>query len=301
VRKKCKIISMTGDMEIVDGYSSETLFSTDISAPNVKTQALTEATGYYATQQAARYYASAFVEMAFNNDYIENKNTNFSNTAAQLSFISSGVGAQDVSGMLIEGSFWYNEAKDYGSFEDYYAATKYEKTSRTLAWMPLPVQWEGSVTEGNGKAPTLLATDGYAFINGRFKNNEAVSSASKDFLKFLYTDEELSAFTATTGVAKCAIDYELLPADYEKLDDFQEGVWKMRSEGTVINQGGTAGTFLRNSKTLSIGTLAQIVRPKTNATYDSILSLLRTRNYGTKDYFDATCLDATEWSDYYQG
>lgn len=294
--------SMTGDMEIVDGYEEEMLFGSEVAAPKVKTQTVTEATGYYVTQQVARYYASAFVELAYNNDFIERKNTNFSNISAQTAFINSGVGATDVSGMLIEGSFWYNEAKDYNLFENYFAATQNAKTSRKLGWMPLPVQWSGSVTEGNGSAPTLLDASGAAmFVNGRFANNEAVVNACKDFIKFLYTDAELSAFTGATGVVRGGLNYELTQADYNRMDDFQKNIWDMRKEGTVIFPGSNTTTFLNNSSTWSIGTVAPIVRPRTNATYDSILSLLRTGNYNAKDYFVATSITEVKWSEYYQG
>ena len=292
--------TMNGNMEIVDGFEG-TIFNSSVDAPKTKTQVVTEATGYYATQQAARYYASAFIELAYNNGFIVNKNTNFSNTAAQKEFIESGVGATSVSGMLIEGSYWYNEAKSYDMFNKYYAATKFEKTSRSLGWMPLPVQLEGSVTEGNGKAPTMLDTAGSAaLVNGRFANNEAVVAACKDFIKFLYTDEELSAFTGDTGVAKSGMEYELDDEDYKKLDDFQKGIWAMREEGNVISQGSNTPTFRNNSAAFMIRTLTPIVRPKTNATYDSVLALLRTGNYTAKDYFDVTSIKADKWGEYYK-
>ncbi len=293
--------TMRGDMEIVDGFSG-TLFGSDVVAPTTKTQAVTEATGYYASQQAARYYASAFVELAYKNGFIENDSTTFSNIAAQTAFINSGVGTTAVSGMFVEGSYWYNEAKDYGLFENYVTATKGEKTTRTLAWMPLPVQWSGSVTEGNGKAPTLLDTSGSSmFVNGRFANNSAVVEACKDFIKFLYTDGELSAFTSTTGVARGGMDYELSTADYEKMDSFQQNLWEMRTEGSVVSPGSKTATFLNNSSYFTVRTLCSILRPKTNATYATVLSLLRTGDYTAKDAFEATTLSADKWSEYYKG
>lgn len=85
------------------------------------------------------------------------------------------------------------------------------------------------------------------------------------------------------------------------MDDYQKNIWDMRKEGTVIFPGSNTTTFLNNSSTWSIGTVAPIVRPRTNATYDSILSLLRTGNYNAKDYFAATSITEDKWSGYYQG
>jgi hypothetical protein len=110
----------------------------------------------------------------------------------------------------------------------------------------------------------------------------------------------LSAFTGDTGVAKSGMEYELDDEDYKKLDDFQKGIWTMREEGKVISQGSNTPTFRNNSASFMIRTLTPIVRPKTNATYASVLSLLRTGNYTAKDYFEVTSIKADKWGEYYK-
>ena len=60
-------------------------------------------------------------------------------------------------GMLIEGSYWYNESDNVGNFTNYFTQTKTEE--RKISWMSLPTSLDVSVTEKNqGRKPTMVET-----------------------------------------------------------------------------------------------------------------------------------------------
>ena len=286
---------------VVDGYEETNLFNSDIPAPKMREVLLTEETGYYASQQVARYYTLAFMEIAFKNGYFESVEV-YSNTGAQSDFISNGIGNNDTYGMLIEGNYWINEASDDELFDDYYKSIRYEKDYRHIGWMPLPVQWAGSVTEGNGATPTMVdVAASYVFINNRFAKNAAISEACKDFLKFLYTDAELSHFTGTTGIAKSALQYALEKADKDKLSAFESSVLSMKSEGGIIYATADNPTFLGAYQQLRMGGNSPLLKPAFGGkSYNTVLEAMRIGK-SAKEIFEGTLLNATQWLDFYKG
>jgi hypothetical protein len=286
---------------VVDGYEETNLFNSTIPAPKMKEVLLTEETGYYASQQVARYYTLAFMEIAFKNGYFESVEV-YSNTGAQSDFISNGIGNNDTYGMLIEGNYWINEASDDKLFDDYYKSIRYEKDYRHIGWMTLPVQWAGSVTEENGATPTMVdVAASYVFINNRFAKNAAISEACKDFLKFLYTDAELSHFTGTTGIAKSALQYTLEKADKDKLSAFESSVLSMKSEGGIVYATADNPTFLGAYQQLRMGGNSPLLKPAFDGkTYNTVLEAMRIGK-SAKDIFEGTLLDATDWNGFYKG
>lgn len=291
----------SGTVTVVDGYEESNLFNSSVPAPKTKSVELTEATGYYVTQQAARYYTLAFLEIAFKEGYIERGSTTYDNVTAQQDFIANGVGANDTVGMLIEGNYWINEADDYELFDKYYAAIKNAKDYRKIGWLPLPAQWSGSVTEGNGSTPTMVdVSASYAFVNNRFSGNQAVVDVCKDFLKFLYTDSELSRFTGVTGVAKAALNYSLDSADQAKLDEFESSVWAMKKTGNVVYATASNATFQGSYNTLRLSGNSPLLRPIFDRQYETSLAAIRVGKTA-KEIFEKTALDATDWSEYYKG
>jgi hypothetical protein len=74
--------------------------------------------------------------------------------------------------------------------------------------------------EGEGKPQTLLEMNsGMLVINANVQSNPGLMQACKDFLKFLYTDAELSAYTAGTSILR-SMDYELDSDGQAELSSF---------------------------------------------------------------------------------
>ena len=114
---------------------------------------------------------------------------------------------------LLDGSYWYNEATEGDNYfqmlEDskYLVAGQYEE--RDVRVMPLPINFSETVVEGEGKPQTLLEMNAGMFvINKNVEKNPGLMRACKEFLKFMYTDAELSAYTAGTSILR-SMNYKL--------------------------------------------------------------------------------------------
>ncbi len=298
----------SGEVEVLTGYETTSVFSglRDFKRPKTQVKTIEAAEGYYASQNVNRYYALSFLKIAmdqgwFTEDAITGDKTNIQ---AQNDFVWSGYQGKEQIGMLIEGNYWYNESYTLNTvFEDFYYEND-EVEERKLAWMPLPVQLEGTIAEGNGKDCTLLDTaDGYAFLNKKMEGNSGLVKACKEFLKFLYTDDELSHFTGNTGIVRAHFDYDLIPDDYNKLTYFQKSIYdRVSSENTkMVFCSADNKTFNTNKSQLRISTAGRYFTPlidgKEYATFVSAYQAGKT----VKQAFESSYISAAEWVNYYKG
>ena len=294
--------TFNGTIDAVVGYSEENLFpGVDyIKKPIVEKVTVTPETGYRIWDMAARYYATALLEIIDTEGWFST--TAFrgsSHTEEQKYFIFSGTRLNGVEmekiGMLIEGNYWYNESVNSGNFEDYYAITA--TSERNIGWMSLPINVDTTVTEGNGKSAVLIETAlSNAFINGNIKDDESLVKACKSFLRYLYTDEELAAFTACTGVAK-AVNYELGDKEAE-LDSFQKTVWKAKTNNVVLYAGADNQTFRNSVGTFKLNAAATVFKYGSDKNY---LDPIHNRNITTKEIFEASKFTQAQWNTVYRG
>ena len=194
-----------GDIEAVTGFSdTEDLFTgldqygVSLPKPITETVTLTEATGYQVRNRVGRYYALAMLDIFEKAGWFnrESYTTTTLHTTTQDKFIFSGKAGNNYIGMLMEGSQWINEAIDSGSLANFYTYTgrSEETQERNIAWMPLPTQVYEPVEEGKGHETVLVdMTPTFAFINANIRSDGLVR-ACKDFLKFLYQEDELKYY-----------------------------------------------------------------------------------------------------------
>jgi len=255
--------TFNGEVEVVTGYSTQNAFEgiNYIKKPITEKITLTEATGYKSYDMVSRYYSHAFFEIAMREGWLSNdiSTPTVSHTGSQRNFIFSGIDDMPKVGMLVEGSYWYNESEDVNNFVDYTRYTRNEH--RNVAWMPLPVNVTEPVTEGNGRKTTFLDVSSTScFINAEVAKNPGLEKACKDFMKFLFTDAELSHFTEESGCAK-PMNYELLPEDYNSLSPYFRSLWDLRKESDVVLQYGENNAFRGNRSDLLIYCDTPICQP----------------------------------------
>ena len=288
------------EIEVITDWTQANLFEgiNYIKKPVTQKITVTEQTGYRNYDAAARYYAAAFIEILEHEKWMseDSYSPNVSHIDAQSGVIFGGEDSNPRIGMLVEGSYWYNESVDAGNFDDYYAYT--HKQNRNIAWMPLPVQLSGSVTEGHGRAPTLLDTGISAgFINVKVASDEGLTAACKDFMRFLYSDAELSHFTLACGSAK-ALDYDLLPEDEAAMSDYYKTVWDLRKgEKRVVYSNGNNPTFRASRDDLKIQTFVPVCKPFGNSSY---LSAVR-NGKSARECWENTRRSAQGWQSVYKG
>ncbi len=244
--------SLDGEIEVVTGELNEPLFPgiTYIKKPKTEKVTVKELENREAVfNMVERYYAQAINTIIEREDYFTDdaRTGTVNHYTAQLRYLHSGFDDNTVSPFLMEGSFWHNESKINGNF-DLLSNTYFyvdPENGRHLSWMALPVTMYGTIEEGDEKAHTMTVIDqagSWCFANAGFEDDPEISAAIKDFIAFLYSDAELSHFSAETGLAK-PMTYPLLNEDKEKLPVFYKNLWDLREKGKVVYNSGTTEAY----------------------------------------------------------
>lgn len=211
---------------IVTGFNGNT--------PVVEEKVISLENGYDTTQMAGKYYALEFVQKMKDNadKWISDKvKSSLSHLDAQEEYIMSDLENEPIA-MIIEGSFWYNEAEAaFGRSVEYYQdAAK----TRNFAWMPLPAQISGTVNESNGSEQFLLDESySYVVINANIKNNENLVNLAKTFVQYAYTDDNLREFTVSSGCFK-GVQYEVTNEQYSGMNNFYKSLVDLRGDGSNV-------------------------------------------------------------------
>ena len=306
----------TGPVEIVTGYTSEPLFYgiNYIYKPQTQVVNLTEETGYKGSEMAAKYYATALLEIMQREGFYAAQTyaATVRHYDAQKALIYGGNVPQavyDKCAMLIEGSYWYNESVEGGCFTAYEEVSD-DREERDLRWMPLPTSFYTADQKAEGFEPrsSALLDDGcaYAVINANIKDNPEVLQACKEFFAFLYSDAELRNFTKRTGVAR-SISYSLNEDELKGMSSYNRNLWEIRDNlagSNVVYRSSNTPTG-NNAKITLAPELAG--RPFVSAYqgvgnyFSAFQQTLKDDDddnlykYGTKACFEASKLTADTW------
>lgn len=303
-------------MEYVTGESSEELWTgTGIKKPTTeKVVGLDSKTAYKAIDQASRYYAFAFMELAQKQGWFYDKymDGGYTHKDAMTSFIlnGTGTGANKIPLIAshIEGTYWYNEAKYiHGLMDDYTTYTGEEV--KNIAHWHMPTSYGEDKVTGEENAREEANTNTFtstALINGNLDDRpgkEGIIRACKDFLKFLSTEQELKNFTACTGVSKALFDYEIDDSVLSKLDPYQKTVMNLRANNRIVNQYGDNATYRAqaNVLTYSCNTVGYRPDPTGNSPLASVLTAIYEKGQTAYACFRMTGYSADVWeTNYYK-
>ena len=292
------IYSFSGEVEVVKDFSSENLFGSMnyIKKPNTEKITITEQNGYRAYDSVNRYYALAFLEIADKEGWFTDTAwQGTTHTEEQRNFIWSDMELYGIQqpkiGMLIDGTYWYNESKSIGSFDEYYDLTG--KSERKVEWMSLPIQPNGKVAEGAGEPITVADTAlSFCFMNSNIKQNEGLLRACKEFLQFLYTDAELKNFSKSTGIAK-AVNYSVEGLTF---DSFPASIQRIKTNGKILHAGATNKTYMSSPNVFNLASIDGLYMVGATKLIDMI------HNGKTAQvFFTDSKWNAAKWATYYQG
>ena len=257
----------TGAIEVVerdeDGdlqFTDENLFQgiNYIKKPKTKWVTMAEdgSDGWMGNDMAAKYYATAIYEVIVKEKFFSaTAKSGKDHWTTQMDLFMDGKMDTNNSAMLVEGSYWYNEANENGGLSYYETFVGKDRSELDVQWMSLPTNVFAEGATGKD-ACFLDCGQAYAMINGNVESNPALKQACLDFLEFCYSEAELKAFTAKTGLAR-AINYELDDTQKAGMSKFTRGLWEERDNiaGTnVVSLSGTTATFkkARNAIKLSL-------------------------------------------------
>ena len=288
------LYTFNGEVEVVTGFVNEPLFegADYVNTPVTETVCITPENGYLVYDMAERYYALAFLEIAVKEGWFsENAMTASTNHIdAQAGFVLNGLGNNEKTGMLIEGNYWFNEAETEGIFDHY---EKIYPEERRVAWMSLPVTLTGTVEEGCGQETTLVdLSNSYVFVNASVEEDEALVTAIKDFLRFLYTEEELARFTVNTGVLK-AVDYEITAEQFAQMSQAKRSVYMARNNARVLYAGADNPIFLHNINELRLSLGSRVLYADELNT--NIFTALLHRGKTASEIFAGVQYTANDW------
>lgn len=176
--------------------------------------------GYELQKQAGKYYALDFLEKVLLSD--KNNYTMLdTHLNAQKSFVKGGTSGDNAIAMLAEGSWWENEAKDvFNEIEE----AGYKR--HNYGMMPIP----HATADKIGQEDTNIAmSNSYGFV----ASNSEHKDLAMEFMRFLHTDEQLSAFTAETNMTR-GLNYEILAEDAANLTTYAQAILKIKEETNVI-------------------------------------------------------------------
>ena len=149
------------------------------------------------------------------NYYSKSFDSSFSNINAQNYFLNPDENNIDPIGFLVDGGWWYNEAK--------------VPSDRNIGILPLPKTDADQIGDPNTKV-----SDRASFI---FVNNEtpaAVQPVAKAFVSFLQSDYAMETYTMYTNTFR-AMKYDLSEETIKNLSAYGKSVYDTRnSDDTVV-------------------------------------------------------------------
>lgn len=278
--------------QIIDSFNGD--------KPVVKSVEVSNENGYVMSQIAGKYYAYELLEKIMSSDNYHTKiDKSTSHLDVQEKYILSNLKAgESPIAMMIEGSYWYNEASEaLKRSENTY---KDKAQNRKFGWMPLPVQYEGSVKEGKGKKNTVMESlNSFAFINAKFKDDAVVSKLAKMFLQFCYTDEELVEFSVTTGLPK-GVTYDIPQEKLDTVEDyFQKDVLNTKLTSDVVYPYSNNPIFVNDQSSFMFLMHASVWQSTVDGQNFANYYAANKVGITAEDYFTNSFIDKVTWEDKY--
>ena len=285
--------SMSGDIDVISSFDGN-------GKPITETIALTDQTIVEAQKQPGKYYA-----LQYTKDVLMSNGSNYVSAsdfkAAQLQLIQSCLDSEmqpEAVAMIIDGSWFENEAQEAGTydlvasldFRDDIIGEDYKKTRR-FAFMPIPMVDESSETLAHGaknengthKQTLFSAGNSFCFISAG--TSGAKLDVSKEFLKFLHTNEELSNFTERTSITRpyqCTIDAEA----YEDMSYFGKALVEMKEASDIVYPYSNNPAYVANSKRYEIGTIGWRASVGGISTFSPFTFFRANPNTSARAYFE---------------
>ena len=284
-----------------------------IKRPETEWVELNEQNGYLAQDMVAKYYTCALYEILVKEGFMTNDSNigTRSHYDGQAAMYCGTAAGYDECIMTIEASYWYNESEEGGMFDLYEGVTGKSADDLDLRMYPLPSKVYNNIKTGSsafdaeasdkygevlpGRATTFVdISHCYLFVNKNIEDQPEILAAVKDFVAFLYSEDELAAFTVVTGEPR-AIKYDLTPAQLQAAGSYVANLWSLRDndEGSnIVYCSGTTDTFrkIRGEFKLFLSG-----KPFVSSKAGHYLSAAR-QNQSTEQMFNGTALSVSEWN-----
>lgn len=222
--------------------------------PVTKEEVITSENYQSMNAELAKYRAIKIVDTILDNSLWQDgacSSTTTSMLDTQQKYIESyNIGSPIA--IIVEGSYWYNEADDAGYIDDTRSRYSDFDQKNDYQILPLPRVYEGTYKDVEGKdvGKSVYAdqADSVAVINANIKDNADLVKLAKTFLAFCYTDEALTDFTETTRVTR-SLKYDV---DVTKLDAWGKATWNYTAASDLLLPYSSNPLYLNNRVNLSM-------------------------------------------------
>ncbi len=174
-------------------------------------------------KQLGKYYALDFLK---NHMMDGNLRTASNHKEAQRDFISTKYGNNSKEyayGLIVEGSWWENEAATYLKADE---AKGGGKANRRFGIMPIPKVSEDQLGE---KQTMISLNSSFCFV----AKNTAYPELSKKVFKFFHTNKALSSFTTSTSTTR-AFKYTIEDSDKANCSYFAHQLISMKETCDIV-------------------------------------------------------------------
>ena len=188
----------------------------------LKEVAITQNNGYELTRQVGRLHALQFLknQMLGQNDYYKIWSTH---TDAQREFVKKNKSSGQNVAMIVEGSWWENEASGV------IASEAKKSGARDFAIMPIPFSSAQRAEEKNHRHTYLSLSQSFGIVSSSCSNQKL----AKEFMKFLHSDKMLSKFTADTSITR-PLNYEVSAEDQSKLSNYAKSLIYLKQHSDIV-------------------------------------------------------------------
>ena len=209
-------INLSGDAEDLVNVVSEdgtyTLKETSIAQNN----------GYELTRQVGRLHALQFLKNQMLGQ-TESYKIYSTHTDAQREFVKKSRSSGKNFAMIVEGSWWENEASGV------LAAEAKKSGARDFAIMPIPFSSAKRAEEKNHRHTYLSLSQSFGIVSASCSNQKL----AKEFMKFLHSDKMLSKFTADTSITR-PLNYEVSAEDQTKLSNYAKSLIYLKQHSDIV-------------------------------------------------------------------
>lgn len=203
-----------------DGLATDLIsVSEDGTVTELPDTQITFENAYELQSQAGKYYTLKFGEEILGK--ADNSKIADTHINAQKSFVRGGIANDQPIAMILDGSWWENEAK---AALTELTESGYER--HNYAVMPKPHATEDKVGQ---KACWMGTSSSYGFVASASDNKPL----ALEFLRFLHTDEELSHFTGETNMSR-PLNYSLLEEDAARMTTYGQSIQTLKDNCDVI-------------------------------------------------------------------
>ena len=270
--------------------------------PVLESQEITQDNGYLTwTKQAGKYYGLKFVEeLTQNTNYYDVgkvTSSGYMQTDAQNALIMDKfIQNKKPVAMLIDGSWWLNEAKSSFAAAEQRFGSEAGLKDRKFGLMPLPEATEEKVGE---EYNVMEVNSSICFVRGNVDKKK--DALIKEFIQFCHTDESLREFTSITYTTK-PFTYEMSEEEVNAMPYWGKEMYRIHNEAAYISSYSTSPIYKKNaSKFTQIwqGTMFETQQGTKSFTVvtNAMIPLGNNQTLSAKEYFEglAAGITADDW------